>query len=144
VPTDLDAYRAEAEEFLSSIDREYYLHYAGLQDDFAIEPIYDRHADLFTREAVDGLREADAPRALLEFAVQGLIGRETKEGAAELARREAALEIEWDGQALPYRSAAVVQANEPDPDRRGNRCGLCARTCPGSTWGSCRSRPSRS
>jgi hypothetical protein len=118
VPTDLDAYRAEAEEFLSSIDREYYLHYAGLQDDFAIEPIYDRHADLFTREAVDGLREADAPRALLEFAVQGLIGRETKEGAAELARREAALEIEWDGQALPYRSAAVVQANEPDPDRR--------------------------
>ena len=59
-------------------------------------------------------------RSLLEFAVQGLIGRDTKEGAAELARREAALEIDWDGEALPYRSAAVVQANEPDADRRAD------------------------
>ena len=118
MPTDLAAYRAEAEEFLSSIDREYYLHYSGLQDDFAIEPIYDRHSALFSREAVTSLRETDAPRTLLEFAVQGLIGRETKDGAAELARREAALELEWDGEPLPYRSAAVVQANEPDPDRR--------------------------
>jgi hypothetical protein len=118
VPADLDAYRAEAEEFLSSIDREYYLHFAGLQDEFEIEAIYDRHAGLFSREAVDSLREADAPRRLLEFAVEGHIGRETKEAAAELARREAALEVEWDGEPLPYRSAAIVQANEPDPERR--------------------------
>ncbi len=115
---DLAAYRAEAEEFLSSIDREYYLHYSGQQDAFEIEPIYGRHAALFAREAVDGLREAGAPAPLIEFAVHGLIGRETKEGVAELARREASLELEWDGAPVPYRSAAVTQANEPDPDRR--------------------------
>ena len=57
---DLDAYRAEAEEFLSSIDREYYLHYSGQQDEFEIEAIYDRHAGLFSRESVDALREAGA------------------------------------------------------------------------------------
>ncbi len=115
---DLTSYRREAEEFLTAIDREYYLHFSGRQDDFEIEPIYDRHAGLFSREAVDGLREASAPAALVEFATQGHIGRETKSQSAELARCEAALEVDWDGERIPFRSAAVVQANEPDPDRR--------------------------
>ena len=115
---DLTAYRSEAEEFLTAIDREYYLHYSGQQDEFEIEAIYDRHADLFSRESVDGLREAGAAPALVEFATQGHIGRETKSQAAELARCEAALELEWDGEPLPFRSAAVVQANEQDPERR--------------------------
>ena len=116
--TDLTSYRSEAEEFLTAIDREYYLHYSGQQDDFEIEAIYDRHAGLFAREAVEGLREAGAARALVEFAAHGHIGRETKAEAAELARREAALELEWDGRQIPFRSAATVQANERDPDRR--------------------------
>ena len=65
---ELTSYRREAEEFLSALDREYYLHFSGQQDDFEIEPIYERHAGLFSREAVDQLREADAPAALVEFA----------------------------------------------------------------------------
>ena len=116
--TDLDAYSGEAEEFLSSIDREYYLHYSGQQDEFEIEPIYERHTGLFSRESVDSLRDAGAAPALVEFAVHGHIGQELKSGSAELARREAALELEWDGAVVPYRSAPVLQANEPDPDRR--------------------------
>src|SRR3954454_4916608 len=118
VAIDLTSYRLEAEEFLGAIDREYYLHYSGQQQDFDIEPIYDRHAGLFSRESVDALREAGAPPALVEFAVQGHIGRETKAESAELARCEAALQLEWDGKEVPFRSAAVVQANEPDPARR--------------------------
>ena len=74
---DLQGYRAEAEEFVSALDREYYLHFSGQQDSYDIEPIYDRHAGLFSREAVDELRGQDV-RPLLEFAVHGLIGRETK------------------------------------------------------------------
>jgi hypothetical protein len=114
---DLDAYRHGAEEFVSALDREYYLHFSGQQDDFEIEQIYDRHADLFTREAVDALRE-DGTRQLLEFAVQGLIGRETRAEQAELARREAELEIEVDGERIPFRAAVAVQTNERDPERR--------------------------
>jgi hypothetical protein len=114
---ELPAYRDEAETFLGELDREFYLHFSGRQDDYGIEAIYERHAGLFTRRAVDQLRE-QGTRPLLEFAVQGLIGRETKAEAAELARREAALEIEVDDRGLPYREAPVVQANEPDPDRR--------------------------
>jgi len=113
----LQAYRTEAEAFLGELDREFYLHFSGQQDDYGIEAIYERHAGLFGRDAVESLRE-NAPRALLEFAVEGLIGRETKAEAAELARREAALEVEVDGVRMPYRKASVVQANESDADRR--------------------------
>ena len=73
----LAGYRTDAEEFVSSLDREYYLHYAGLRDEFDIEPIYERHAELFARDSVLRLREEGTP-PLLEFAVHGLIGRATK------------------------------------------------------------------
>ena len=46
--------------FITELMREYYRHYAGLKDSFEIEPIYARHAGLFTRDAVQALRELDA------------------------------------------------------------------------------------
>jgi len=114
---DVNDYRAEAEEFLSAIDREYYLHFAGLKDEYEIEPIYERHARLFSRETVDDLREGDN-RVLLKFAAEGYVEQAVKELSAELARLEASLEVELDGETYPFRQAAVVQANEPDPARR--------------------------
>ena len=113
----LSDYRADAEAFVSALDREYYLHYSGQQDEFDVEPIYARHERLFSLEAVDSLRRAGA-RELLEFAVHGLIGRASTEETAELAQREASLEIEVDGERMPFRQAAIAQANEPDPERR--------------------------
>lgn len=113
----LAAYRADAEEFAASLDLEYYRHFAGLQDEFDIEGIYERHADLFSRDNVARLRE-EGTTQLLEFAVQGLIGRATKAEAAELARREASLEIEVDGEVMSFRQSSVIQVNEPNPERR--------------------------
>ena len=114
----LDGYREQAEAFTSALDREYYLHFSGQRDSYDIEPIYERHAELFSREAVDRLRGLDAPASLLEFAVHGLIGRETKELEAELARREASLEVEVEGERMPFRAAAVAQANAAESGRR--------------------------
>jgi hypothetical protein len=114
---DQDRYRTQADAFTTEISREHYLHYSGQKDDFEIEAIYERHAELFSRGAVDELRDT-GNRELLLFAVQGLMGQETKAEAAELARREAALEIEVDGETMPLRQSFVVQGNEPDPDRR--------------------------
>jgi hypothetical protein len=114
---DVSEYRAEAEEFLSALDREYYLHFAGLKDDYEIEAIYERHAGLFSREAVDALRDGDN-RVLLKLAAEGYVEQAVKELSAEFARLEASLEVELDGETIPYRQAAVVQANERDPDRR--------------------------
>ena len=114
---DVNEYRAEAEEFMSAIDREHYLHFAGLKDEYEIEPIYERHARLFGREAVDDLRAEDN-RVLLKFAAEGYVEQAVKDLSAELARLEASLEVELDGETYPFRQAAVVQANEPDPERR--------------------------
>ncbi|HVS29550.1 MAG TPA: hypothetical protein VHE14_08350, partial [Solirubrobacteraceae bacterium] len=125
---DLAAYRTQAEAFVCECSREYYEHFAGLKHDLAIEPIYERHAPLFDRAAVDELRaiaahsSGDDERrrlaALLEFCVEGFIGQATKTTEAELARREATLTIEVDGDTVGYREAAFVQSNEADRERR--------------------------
>src|SRR3989440_808890 len=126
---DLDAYRAAAETFVGELNREYYRHFAGLSDDFEIEAVYARHTRLFTREAVEELRagvhdgpaggdEARRRRHLLDFGVEGLLGRATAAQEAELARREAALSLEVDGTRIGFRESSVEQANEPDGDRR--------------------------
>jgi hypothetical protein len=125
---DLDAYRARAEEFSTEVAREYYLHLAGHKATLDIEPIYERHSQLFEESAVRALREeADRPgtederrrlRYLLHFAVDGLLGRATKAEAAELARLEAELEVSDGGPPVPYRMVPVEQANEADAERR--------------------------
>ncbi|MGH2978239.1 MAG: hypothetical protein ACRDLQ_01205 [Solirubrobacterales bacterium] len=125
---DLDTYAAQAEQFVGAMDREYYLHFAGHKPEFEIERIYERHAGLFGRAMVDELRERAAgakpgdetrrARYLLELAVDGLLGNETKAEETALAEREAALEIEVAGEQMPYRQSAVAQANDPDAERR--------------------------
>jgi hypothetical protein len=123
---DLEAYRQRAERFTAELTLEYYRHYAGHQEALGIEAIYDRHADLFERGAIEALRERAAQaagedrrlRALLDFAVEGCLGRETRAQDAELARREASIELEVDGGRLGFRESSVVQANEPDAGRR--------------------------
>ena len=126
---DLDAYRAAAETFVGEYPREYYRHFAGLQDELGIEAVYARHEQLFTRAAVEELRTAvaDGPaegdearrrRYLLDFGVEGLLGRATRGQEAELAKREAELSLDVDGERIGFRESAVEQANEADAGRR--------------------------
>jgi hypothetical protein len=115
---DLAAYRAEAEAFYEEIEREHVLHLSGRKEGFELEAIYGRHAGLFTREVAERLREADAPRELVRFAVEGLFGQATRAEAEELARREATAKVRVDGTELGFREASPAQANATDPDRR--------------------------
>lgn len=114
---DLDRYRRRADDFITELMREHYLHFSGQKDEFEIEPIYERYGELYARSAVEELR-GEGNRELLMFAVQGLMGQETKAEEAELARREAALEIQVGGEDIPLRQSVVVQGNEADPARR--------------------------
>ncbi len=101
----MDSYAAEAERFISAIDREYFMHFAGHKDEYEIEPIYERHAGLFERDAVERLRDALGQseagdvrrrrRYLLQLAVEGFIGEQTKAATTELAERESTLTIKW-------------------------------------------------
>jgi hypothetical protein len=126
VTLDLDRYRERAENFVEEIDREYYLHLAGHKPELEIEPIYSRHSDLFERDSVLELREqADGDgddgrrrRYLLDLAFGGLLGRETRAEAEEIARLEATLEVEDPGGSVLFRQVYVQQANESDPSRR--------------------------
>jgi hypothetical protein len=126
---DLEGYRGSAETFISELTAEYYRHYAGFKDDYEIEPIYKRHAGLFTAGAVAELRahldraasggeQKRRLRLLLDFAVEGYMGQATKQTEAELARREASITIEVAGEQLGFRQSVVLQANEPAADRR--------------------------
>jgi hypothetical protein len=127
VAWELDDYRRDAEEFTEELGREYYLHLAGHKPDLALEAIYERHSNLFEREAVERIGEArrsasgDEARRLRElyrFALEGHLGAATRSQEARLAELEATLEVEIGGESVPYRTAAIIQANEPDADRR--------------------------
>jgi hypothetical protein len=127
VSWDLDEYRRQAELFLEEIGREYYLQGAGHKPDLEIEPIYERHEALFERASVqriadarrgiDGEEEARL-RYLHQFALDGHLGSVTRALEARLAELEASLEIEVGGETVSYRMSPVVQANEPDAERR--------------------------
>lgn len=124
---DLDTYSAQAERFVGELDREYHLHFSGQQAGYEVAAIYDRHADLFTRASIDALRGAaedgDGERSrratlLLELAVGGFIGLACAADEQEIARREAEMELELDGERIPYRRLPAEQANEADSERR--------------------------
>ena len=114
---DLGAYRTGVERFVGELEREYVVHLSGRKQTLDVDAIYDRHAALFERPAVDDLA-ASGPRELARFAAEGHIGRATRAEAAEIALLEATLTVETGDERLPYRRAAIEQANEPDPERR--------------------------
>jgi hypothetical protein len=119
----LEELRAGADRFMTELDEEYYLHFAGLKETLDLEPIYERHAELATLDtaqelgaSVDGDRRK---RELWRFSSEGYLGNLTR----DLAEREAALEAElvadFDGEQIPFRMLRPTIANEPDRDRRG-------------------------
>jgi hypothetical protein len=57
-------------------------------------------------------------RYLHQFALDGHLGAETRELEARMAELEASLEVVVGDEAISYRMAPVVQANEPDAERR--------------------------
>jgi oligoendopeptidase F len=130
---DLDTYSAEAEEFLAELNLEYHLHFSGQKSTYEVEAIYERHRELFSREAIDDLRQANEAAVgeerrrtgrLLELAVGSHLGRACAPEQAAVAAREAELVINVDRvqtlyrSEIPYRMAPVEQANEADPERR--------------------------
>ncbi len=126
---DVKAYRRSAEAFLTDLTREYYLHYAGLKETYEIEPIYGRHEELFTARAIDDLRarrdaadpgsdESRRLRMLLDFAVEGHLGEQTKALETELAQREASLTLTLEDRQIGFRESSAIQANEPDAEVR--------------------------
>lgn len=118
----LDAVRADAERFLSALDEEEYLHYAGRKDRLELEPIYERHAslaELETARAVGAAVNGDRrKRELWRFTCEAHLGRLTRAHEERRAELEAGLVARVGGEEIPYRMLRTRMANEPDRERR--------------------------
>ncbi|MEX0625387.1 MAG: hypothetical protein WD402_02460 [Chloroflexota bacterium] len=109
---DRSAYERDLGVFLAEREEELYQHGAGLHDELALRPIYERHTSLFSRAVVDGLRrllKAGGPdtghnRALLAAATDGFIERATAELTDAIGTAEATAVVVWRGEAIPYRA----------------------------------------
>ena len=119
---EIETYSAEADRFIAELDEEYYQHYAGLKDRLELEDIYERHSRLTeleevqrVGEAVDGDRRV---RELWQFGCEGYLGKFTREHAEKLAQLEAELEVQVDGETVPFRMIRPEMANEADRGRR--------------------------
>jgi hypothetical protein len=124
---DLPGYRAAAETFYFEVEREHYLQGSGQKAELELEPIYARHAGLFSLDRVARFRAAAQAaggetarglRNLGQFALDGLLEAETRPQVEEVARLESSLEVEVGGRSIPYRQVVIEQSNEPDPRAR--------------------------
>ncbi len=118
---ELDGYRAGADRFIAELDEEYYLHYAGLKQDFELRAIYERHADLTDLATVKRIGEAVKGRENLElyrFGCEGYLGELTREHAEKIAELEASLETSHEGEPVGYRMLPPTIANTADRDTR--------------------------
>lgn len=114
--------REKADRFLAELTEEFYLHYAGLKDALALEPIYERYPELTalaTAQALSAPAEVDrAARELWRFACSEYLNNLTKGHAERIAGLEATLQATVDGEEIGYRLIRPAIANEPDRDRR--------------------------
>lgn len=110
---DRTAYERDVEKFLAAVEDEQYRNLAGLSDESALAPIYDRHADLFNRETIDALRTAlDAGgkeearnRGLLAFATDGFLNRAAADLTDAVVTAESRAVVVWRGEPIRYRAA---------------------------------------
>lgn len=118
---DTDTYEKQAERMSEELMREGLLNGTGEKETYEISPIYDRHADLFTRQAVEARlaqRADDRTRNLAYYAVDGFIGMDVKDLSEAIVNGEMAAVVDFGDDQAPYRSAPVAIQNETNRERR--------------------------
>jgi hypothetical protein len=116
-----DDYARLAEQYLSCLRREEYLHYAGLKPSLETGQVAEDFAPLFTREAVqERLDSAADPegRCLAEFAAHGYLDRRLAPITQRIAEAETSAEVACNGAVTSFRAACRQLALEPDRERR--------------------------
>ncbi len=122
--------RREGETFMQEISREYYQAHAGLKPTAELRILYDRHAEILGRDALEmvveilrgaapGTEEHRSARLLADWLAESQSAREL----APLDERQIAWEGSAvvhlaDGRAIPYERTAIDMANAPDRTER--------------------------
>ena len=126
----IERLRAEGEAFNTEISREYYLALSGNKPNAELQPIYARHAEIMSKDALEltieafkaapeGSEERRAARNLVDWEVDAQASREL----AALDERQIAWEAHAvvqlaDGQQVPFEKASIEMANSTDRVRR--------------------------
>ncbi|HEX6140823.1 MAG TPA: hypothetical protein VF013_10270, partial [Candidatus Limnocylindria bacterium] len=119
---DITAYADELVAFMAELGTDQFETLSGQRDLPATATIYERHAGLFKRSAVDALRAASIgdgeeqrrARALLAFAVEGFLERSVAALTDAVQAAEASAIIMWRGERIPYRSVPLRVAQMTD------------------------------
>jgi hypothetical protein len=119
---EIDAISADADRFISELDEESYLHFAGHKETYELASIYERHERLTQLDtalslgaSVDGDRRR---RELWKFACSGYLGNFVSEQEERVAELEATLNATVDGEEIPFRMLRPRLMNE---ENRGVR-----------------------
>lgn len=126
---DQSAYERELEVFAGEQGEAQFANLAGLSAELDLVPVYQRHAGLFSTEAIDRLREAaagsGAPAAraqrLLGFALTGHLEQSVAGLTDRIAAAESTAVVVWRRERIGYRRASVRIAEISD---RGERNAL--------------------
>jgi hypothetical protein len=129
----LERLRRDGERFMEEVSREYYLAHAGLKRTAELQPIYERHADLFEADALELVRELfrgtvpgsdeqRSARMLLEWEVDGQAQRLLAPlEEREIAWESSAVAAVEDGRRIPYQRLAIEIANAGERAERLRR-----------------------
>ena len=126
----LERLRREGEAFTEEIARETFLAHAGHKPLAELTPIYERHAEVLSSDALEltldlfrtsgkGTEEHRSARYLLEFELEAQASRSLAAiDEAEIAFENSAFVETADGRQIQYQTASIEIANEPNRSRR--------------------------
>ena len=126
----LEQLRERGDTFNTEISREYYLALSGQKSSAELQPIYAKHAEIMSRDALDltidafrsateGSEEQRAARLLVDWEADAQSSREL----AALDERQISWEASAvvrlaDGREVPFEKASIEMANSSDRDER--------------------------
>ncbi|MBX6332332.1 MAG: hypothetical protein IRY91_10845 [Gemmatimonadaceae bacterium] len=129
-PLSLDGIRRGGEALMEQLSREYYEAQAGHKSSAELQPIYARHQDVVSddalalvrealRAAAPGSEEARSTRALLEWMADTRVARALAAlDEREIAWEATALVTIADGRRIPFQRIAIEIANATDRRER--------------------------
>ncbi len=124
---DIEKIRKDAELFTKELEEEYYQNLGGFKDELNISAVYDRYSHLFQRSTVDFVKklrdgsEGEERRQnslLFSFIAGEYIGNMVKKLDEKYMTEDAKATVNVDGQEVPYRSIAIMIANEDSREKR--------------------------
>ncbi|MGI8872639.1 MAG: hypothetical protein ACR2KI_08615 [Candidatus Limnocylindria bacterium] len=124
---DRASFERDLEAFHAELNDAYYRNLAGLSEELALRPIYDRHAALFERGTIDALQSAAAGartseagqlRSLAAFAIEGHLEAQVADLTRQIEEAESRAVIVWRGDRIRYRAAPLRIAEIADRAER--------------------------